>query len=93
VVIEDASWELFEEQFREIYLTEEFIERQINEFKALWQGGRTVPDYEARFLELPPYAPHLNTEKFEAIGFVLGLDGSLQAWFKCLDASNLHDFV
>jgi hypothetical protein len=35
MAIEDASWELFEEQFRERYLSEEFIEHQLNEFNAL----------------------------------------------------------
>jgi hypothetical protein len=35
VAVEDVSWERFEEQFREIYLPEEFSERQLNEFKAL----------------------------------------------------------
>ena len=35
MVIEDVSWELFEEQFRERYLSEKFIERQLNEFNAL----------------------------------------------------------
>jgi hypothetical protein len=35
MVIEDVSWELFEERFRERYLSEEFIERQPNEFNAL----------------------------------------------------------
>jgi hypothetical protein len=52
MVVEDVSWELFEERFRERYLSEEFIERQLNEFNALRQGGRTVPEYEARFMEL-----------------------------------------
>ena len=33
--IEDVSWDLFEERFRERYLSEEFIERQFNEFNAL----------------------------------------------------------
>jgi hypothetical protein len=47
MVVEDVSWELFEERFRERYLSEEFIERQLNEFNALRQGGRTVPEYEA----------------------------------------------
>jgi hypothetical protein len=37
MVIEDVSWELFEERFRERYLLEEFIERQLNEFNALQQ--------------------------------------------------------
>jgi hypothetical protein len=35
MVINDVSWELFEERFRERYLLEEFIERQLNEFNAL----------------------------------------------------------
>jgi hypothetical protein len=35
MVVEDVSWELFEEQFRERYLSEEFIERQLNEFNGL----------------------------------------------------------
>jgi hypothetical protein len=49
MVVEDVSWELFEERFQERYLSEEFIERQLNEFNALRQGGRMVPEYEAHF--------------------------------------------
>jgi hypothetical protein len=70
MAVEDVSWELFEERFRERYLSEEFIERQLNEFNALRQGGRTVPEYEARFMELLRYAPHLNTEKLKVNRFV-----------------------
>jgi hypothetical protein len=33
--VEDMSWELFEERFRERYLSKEFIERQVNDFNAL----------------------------------------------------------
>jgi hypothetical protein len=51
-VVEDVFWEVFEEQFRERYLPEEFIERQLNEFDALRQGGRTVLEYEALFMAL-----------------------------------------
>jgi hypothetical protein len=35
MVVEDVSWEMFEERFRERYLSEEFIECQLNEFNAL----------------------------------------------------------
>jgi hypothetical protein len=35
MVVEDMSWELFEERFRERYLSEEFIERRLNEFNSL----------------------------------------------------------
>jgi hypothetical protein len=47
MVVEDMSWKLFEERFRERYFSEEFIKRQLNEFNTLRQGGRTVPEYEA----------------------------------------------
>jgi hypothetical protein len=35
MAVEGVSWEMFEERFRERYLSEEFIERQFNEFNAL----------------------------------------------------------
>jgi hypothetical protein len=79
MAVEDVSWELFEERFRERYLSEEFIERRLNEFNALRQGGRTVPEYEARFMALLRYAPHLNTEKLKVNRFVLGPNSNLRA--------------
>jgi hypothetical protein len=93
MVIEDVSWELFEERFRERYLSEEFIERQLNEFNALRQGGRTVPEYEARFMELLRYAPHLNTEKLKVNRFVFGLNDNLHAKVRILMPQTLHDIV
>jgi hypothetical protein len=93
MVVEDVSWELFEERIRERYLSEEFIERQLNEFNALRQGGRTVPEYEARFMELLRYAPHLNTEKLKVNRFVFGLNGSLRAKVRILMPQTLHDVV
>jgi hypothetical protein len=35
MVIEDVSWALFKERFQERYLSEEFIEHQLNDFNAL----------------------------------------------------------
>jgi hypothetical protein len=61
MAIEDVSWEIFEEWLQERYLSEEFIEHQLNEFNALQKGGRAMPEYEARFMELLRYALHLNT--------------------------------
>jgi hypothetical protein len=93
MVVEDVSWELFEERFRERYLSEEFIESQLNEFNALRQGGRTVPEYEAHFMELLWYALHLNTEKLKVNRFVFGLNGSLRAKVRILMPQTLHDVV
>jgi hypothetical protein len=79
LIVEDVSCELFEERFRERYLSRDFLERRLNEFIALRQGGRTVLEYEARFMEPLQYALHLNFEKIKVIRFVLGLNGSLRA--------------
>jgi hypothetical protein len=65
MAVKDMSWELFEERFRDRYLLEEFIERQLNEFNTLRQGGHTVPEYNTCFMELLWYASHLNTENLK----------------------------
>jgi hypothetical protein len=43
-----------------------------------------VPEYEARFMELLRYAPHLNTEKLKVNRFVLGFNGCLHAKVRIL---------
>jgi hypothetical protein len=35
MVVDDVSWELFQEQFQKRYLSKEFVEHQLNEFDAL----------------------------------------------------------
>jgi hypothetical protein len=52
-----------------------------------------VPEYEARFMELLQYAPHLNTEKLKVNRFVFGLNGSLRAKVRILMPQTLHDTV
>ena len=74
-------------------MSKEFIESHLNEFNALRQGGRTMPEYEARFMELPQYAPHLNTEKLKVNRFVFGLNGGVRAKVRILMPQTLHDAV
>jgi hypothetical protein len=93
MVVEDVSWELFEQWFRERYIFEEFIEHQLNEFNALRQGSRMVPEYEAHFMELLRYAPHLNTEKLKVNSFMFGLNVSIRAKVRILMPQTLHDVV
>jgi hypothetical protein len=52
-----------------------------------------VPEYEARFMELLRYAPHLNIEKLKVNRFVFGLNGSLRAKVRILMPQTLHDAV
>jgi hypothetical protein len=91
MVIEDMSWELFEEWFRERYFFEEFIECQLNEFNALQHGSRTVQEYEARFMELLRCALHMNTEKLKVNKFVFGLNFNIRAKVRILMPQTLQD--
>jgi hypothetical protein len=93
MVVEDVSWELFEEQFWERYLSEEFIERQLNEFNSLRQGGRMMPNYEASFMELLRYIPHLNTKNLKVNEFVFGLKFKVSVKVRILMPQKLHDVV
>jgi hypothetical protein len=93
MAVEDMSWELFEEWFWEMYLYEEFIERQLNDFNILRQGSRIVPEYEARFMELLRYSPHLNTEKLKVNKFVFSLSVNIHANVRILMPQTLHDAV
>jgi hypothetical protein len=81
------------ERFQERYLSREFIERHLNKFNALRQGDHMVPEYEARFMELLRYAPHLNTEKLKVKRFVFGFNGSIRANVRILMPQTLHDVV
>jgi hypothetical protein len=74
-------------------LSEEFIESQLNEFNALRQGSHMVPEYEAIFMELLRYAPHLNTKKLKVNKFVFGLNFNIRAKVQILMPQYLHDAV
>jgi hypothetical protein len=52
-----------------------------------------VPEYEAHFMELLRYAPHLNTEKLKVNRFVSGLNGSLCVKVRILMPQTLHDAI
>jgi hypothetical protein len=52
-----------------------------------------VPGYEARFMELLRYSPHLNTEKLKVNKFVFGLNVSIRDKVRILMPQTLHDDV
>jgi hypothetical protein len=52
-----------------------------------------VPEYEARFMELLRYAPHLNTEKLKVNKFVFGLNFNIRVKVRILMPQTLHDAV
>jgi hypothetical protein len=52
-----------------------------------------VPEYEARFMELLRYAPHLNIEKLKVNRFLFVINGSLHEKVRILMPQTLHDGV
>jgi hypothetical protein len=52
-----------------------------------------VPEYEACFMDLLRYGPHLNTEKIKVNWFVLGLNGNLRAKVRIFMPRTLHNAV
>jgi len=93
MAIKDVSWELFEERFRERFLSNEFIEHQINEFNTLQQGSHMILGYEVRFMEPLRYPPHLNTEKLKVNKFVFGLNFNIHAKVRIAMIQTLHNAV
>jgi len=90
MVVKDVSWNLIEEWFRERYLSEEFIEHQLNEFNILGEGGHTMLEYEASFMELLRHASHLNKEKLKVNKFVVGLNFNIRVKVMIIMPQKLH---
>jgi hypothetical protein len=93
MVVEEVSLELFKERFRERYLLEEFIERQLNEFNILRRGGHTMPEYETIFMEFLWYAPHMNMEKLKVNKFVFDLNSNIHVKVRIIMPHMLHNAV
>jgi hypothetical protein len=89
MAVEDVSWELFEERFRERYLSEEFIERQLNEFNAY---DREVVRCSSTRHVLWCCSGKLRTLTLRSLrssGSCWALTAACVQRFKCFDASNL----
>jgi hypothetical protein len=52
-----------------------------------------VPEYEAHFMELLRYAPHLNTEKIKVNRFLFSLNVSIHEKVRILMPQTLHDVI
>jgi hypothetical protein len=52
-----------------------------------------MSEYEARFMELLRYAPHLNTEKIKVNKFVFGLNFNICVKVRIIMPQTLHDVV
>lgn len=53
----------------------------------------SMPKYEARFMEILMYAPHLNIEKLQAKKFVYGLNYNIRSMFQILVPHTFHEVL
>src|SRR5262249_34559695 len=77
---DDIAWEEFLQVFRERFFPAHVQEKLELEFLALTQRSLSVMDYEARFVELEKFAPHIcGCEQRRAAKFVRGLKAYIRS--------------
>ena len=77
ISVADLTWEIFEERFRERFLSPQFREARADEFHTIRQGNMTVDQYEIRFFELRQYSCYDNDDLLLAHHFIRGLKDSI----------------
>src|SRR5262249_20472411 len=76
----DIAWEEFLQVFRERFFPVHVQEKLELGFLTLTQGSLSVMDYEARFVELEKFAPHIcGSEQRRAAKFVRGLKAYIRS--------------
>ncbi|MQM07818.1 hypothetical protein Taro_040664 [Colocasia esculenta] len=75
----EVAWVEFVSLFRVKYIPEHVQDRMEQEFLTLTQGSMSVLEYEARFVELSKYAPHIVADEQRKVKkFIMGLKSSLR---------------
>ncbi|XP_028083754.1 uncharacterized protein LOC114284983 [Camellia sinensis] len=75
------TWNQFREIFYEKYFPQCFRDRKVFEFEPLKQGSMPVAEYEAKFIELARFSPHMvDTDYKKARKFEGGLNLDVFDW-------------
>ncbi|MQL72072.1 hypothetical protein Taro_004399 [Colocasia esculenta] len=75
----EVAWAEFVCLFRAKYIPEHVQDRMEQEFLTLTHGSMSVLEYEARFVELSKYAPHIVVDEQRKVKkFIMGLKPSLR---------------
>ena len=75
------------------YLPPFFQEQQAEAFHTLTQGGKTVEEYEIKFMELVKYVPYLDMDECQAERFVYGLNPRFRAMVRMWKPSTVAEAV
>ncbi|MQL81902.1 hypothetical protein Taro_014363 [Colocasia esculenta] len=88
----EVAWDEFVRLFRAKFIPEHIQDRMEQEFLSLTQGSMTVLEFEARFVELSKYAPHIVAdERRKAKKFVMSLKPSLRTRLVAFDHRTLDE--
>ncbi|MQL83168.1 hypothetical protein Taro_015646 [Colocasia esculenta] len=88
----EVAWDEFVRLFRAKFVPEHIQDKMEQEFLTLTQGSMTVLEYEARFVELSKYAPHIVADECrKAKKFVMGLKPSLRSRLVTFDHRTLDE--
>ncbi len=84
------TWDKFVESFYEHYFTKTFRAKQAKLFVNFQQGSLSVVEYEAKFIELSRFAPHMvDTEEHKVDKFLDGLNFNIR---KRLTTANITEY-
>ncbi|MQM15052.1 hypothetical protein Taro_047987 [Colocasia esculenta] len=87
----EVGWDEFVRLFRAKFVPEHIQDKMEQEFLSLTQGSMIVLEYEARFVVLSNYAPHIVADECrKAKKFVMGLRPSLRTRLVAFDHRNLE---
>ncbi|XP_058103482.1 uncharacterized protein LOC131247053 [Magnolia sinica] len=74
------SWSMYSDKFDQKYFPDSIQEKMVSEFISLEQGSLSVPQYEARFIELSRFTSDLiSTPSMKACKFEKGLHPGLRS--------------
>ena len=74
----DITWELFQQYFKNKYLTERFYDDKAKEFHDLKLGQMTIDDFVTKFTSLLRYVPYLREEKAKVQRFLSSLPAHMR---------------
>ncbi|XP_058076397.1 uncharacterized protein LOC131224979 [Magnolia sinica] len=88
------TWEAFKDQFNRKFFPIAVRRQKANEFESLVQGEMSIADYEARFIELSHFTPHLvANDDLKVRKFEDGLCPSLRSRIRGFELSTLKGVV
>ncbi|MQL91674.1 hypothetical protein Taro_024293 [Colocasia esculenta] len=88
----EVAWTKFVRLFRVKYIPEHVQDHMEQEFLTLTQGSMSVLEYEARFVELSKYAPHIVADERRKVKkFIMGLKPSLRTRLVALGHHSMEE--